>query len=272
MILSDTKSNAIISALSSHKQLWAKELLYEIGRNWITIKQAQLYNTLNQLQKKLIIYKKKTFYMLHPVWIEELRKFVNHAETISSFDLSTLKKWESKRIVASSFADMCMKRPYYASIIFQLSWAKEQRKYCQHHAYSLSMLRKDIDMPDVLDLDWVKQYDLCWNDTFLDRYSLDILRIKKDRKVAKDLSLFDYKWYNINIIWDYVIQVHLWDFVSSRIDSLYNSVESIDQYDIKELRSILKIKEEVIILVSYDPKQAKIWRDTIGREINQKNT
>lgn len=265
MIITNPTHDAIIQLLGNHGEMSVKQILYNLKKQERSIKQAQLYNVLRTLEQKLFIYKKWSSYIVHPAWLEKLQAFMQRTQHMQKWQ--QIKPGEHKHIRSESFVEMCKIRPYYAALAHKQNPSKEQWKYCRHHAYSLSMIRKKITMPDFFVPTKHRYYDLCYTDNFLNTYALQFSRIKKEKSIVKKCNLFNYQWYNINIIGEYLLEVHLWPFVQNQIDSFFNNTNSLDTFDIEYLRELLLCKEQTTLIIRHDPEQAQKRKSAIQKEI-----
>lgn len=258
MIWWHSQYDTIIHALSHQWYMSASQLLSHCQTQWLRIWRAQLYKILRHLQSHKIVYKNKTLYTLHSKYIQSIKKL---SDRIQRFTPLT----DNITITLSCFLEINQAWPYYAYQIWSQSHSvTTQYKYCRHRTYLLSWRAQQPHQPQYEHLP-LTQYILSNQTTYLDTYTLSLKRENVIQK-NKDCNLFDFQWYNCNIIGDYILQTFVWPQFRQSIQHIYDTTTDIQWFDYEAFRQLFLIKEPCTLVITKSPQQAQQRRTAIQQE------
>lgn len=268
MYIHHSTKEHIVQIVSTWSSMTTRDIQTALFDQHHPLKQAQLYNILNELIRERVLRKEGWSYRLHPERISKMIGFSDHLrirQEINSLDISTLS---SKRVGSDTFLTLNQLWPYYASLLFTHTQATQQWKYCQHHTYTLSGYKHDSSQPGYFTMPWVQRYEICSGTSLLDEYTLTLLQPHPTTIYATTPQpLLWYTGYNINIIGDYLLQIHLWPRLSQALNDLYQTITHLTQFDVETLRSLLVMNEPCTLLILHDPAQADRWKKELKKVV-----
>jgi hypothetical protein len=106
---------------------------------------------------------------------------------------------------------------------------------------------------------------LIGNQSFLDNYSADILRLQGIDVVCDATTKFMKDGYCVNVIGDMMIEVMIPDIISQYFKVFFDSVKSIQEFQPEMFQNIFKMKAEYKILIRKSKQQAGNLRKEIRR-------
>jgi len=207
---------------------------------------------------KCILRKNWTNYFFHPERIRRNSLVHNQLKHFAEYQSHEIYEWMKKVIRYESYKDTTHVWLYYVSLLHQVTGQMERYKYVDHLFYIFSNLIADNKHPSYDFRPDVKSNVFCWGNTRLDQYS---------KKIAKNLlykyklipSVSHYKGHSVYIIWDYLIEIYLSDFIAKNINMIYQNVKSEKDIDIDYITSLLKTKSEWTIIIRHDRDDAQAW-------------
>jgi hypothetical protein len=259
--------NTILNALASRAYMSAKELHQTIIDSWQTLWHSQLYEILLQLKNNHVISKHKTLYTLHPWWVSEMISFGKSLEQYTSVQHIRIQPGMKEHITCESFAETNIKWPYYASLIYQSIWVQTQVKYSYHNAYIASGLSDSSGVSYYLPHQINQQRYYGWKSR-LDHYTAS--HLLPDSAIScraidptKHHVVAWYTGYNINIIGEYLIQIHISDWLREGIEEIYQCSNSLETFDREWLRRLLTHRTPCQIIIVHDPVTASLWKKAL---------
>lgn len=266
MLFTKTTIDNVLKVLSKNKNISLKEL-HTLVNQEEKISLPNLYKITNNLLDNQILSKNKRKLSLNTSRIIELDLFLketknNYLEKRENF-IHIKEGWIQKYEV-NSFVEA---ETLWSEIYTQLSIIQGKDNgiysYNSHFYYLLAFPETEKTIRKSVHQLSEKTKFILWNDSFLDQYSIEILRLKWFQTIINKKTKFPKKGYVIDVIWDYYIEFFIPDTISTYLETFFNNVKKMEDFNLEIFKSIFLIKDTYILRVIHNKTAAKSLRDRL---------
>jgi len=258
--------DSIIWCLSERKDLTVQTLHKEVNKKE-EISLPNFYKIIDHMVQYQILLKEKWKLALHATWILGL---LNLTEKIkkSYFEESSIsiefKEWEQKTFNASSLWDLDNVRANLLSVV-GLKYEKNEPYYFYNaHTYHiLGMQETESANFRTFSKQKQKVYFLAGNETLLDHYGADLLRIQWTDVACSDKTKLLKDGYCVNIIWEYIIEVIFPSMISQYFKVFFDNTKKIKEFNPELFQHIFKMKADCKLTIRRSKKDAEMFKKEI---------
>lgn len=227
------------------------------------------YKIIDQLLEKQILTKEQGKIRLHSTWIAS---FLNLAENIkqkylndNSMDIE-LTEGERKTFYASSLIDLDNIRTNIFSTIALKHKELDAVYFYNSHTYHI------LGMQDTETVNFKnrwkqtqKIYFLVGNETVLDIYGAELLRMQWTDVVCNNKTKLMKEGYFINIAWDYIIEVIAPQMINQYFKTFFDNTKKIKDFNPELFQQIFKMKTDCKITIRRNKKDAEMFKKEIKK-------
>ncbi len=259
MLLFDDNQNKILSIVLEKPFCTTNDIISRLTKEGVFLSKSQIYLILQKLITKQIIKKNKGNFIVHPIYLEKINE-ISKAFIYNDFANKEVFPGMRKIIKLSSFIETNVLRPYYVSLISQITGATKWLS-CQHHdPYVLSEIEKKETQPNLhLPIRDIEYYNIFSWSTKLDKfYEKNNLFSQKGKNIYQKRihrNILSINQYSIQIFDDYVVEIFCDKKFMDNIENYFNNYdETTHQPEI--LQAILFEKMPCIMVIEHNPNKA----------------
>lgn len=110
-----------------------------------------------------------------------------------------------------------------------------------------------------------KVYFLAGNETFLDKYGVELLRMQGTDVVCSDKVKFLREGYCINIVGDYIIEVLFPETLTQYFNVFFTNTKKMDDFNSEMFQNIFRIKAECKLTLRRSTPQSAAFKKEIKK-------
>lgn len=110
-----------------------------------------------------------------------------------------------------------------------------------------------------------KVYFLTGNETFLDNYGIELLRMQGTDVASSDKVKFLREGYCVNIVGDYIIEVLFPDTLTQYFKVFFDNTKKIDDFNSEMFHNIFRIKAECKLILRRSASQSTTFKKEIKK-------
>ncbi len=259
----------IIKKLWKYKNISLQDL-HSLVIQEENISLSNFYKVIQYLSKKHILNKDKKWLYINSSWIIELDKFCDSIKK-NYFTEETyfvkLPVWWMQKYEAQTFVEAeTIWSDIYSKLLVLQGKKHGVYSYNAHFYYLLGMPEIEKTVRTHANILAEDVCFVCWNSSFLDQYSIDILAMKWfDVKLNEKLH-FPKDWYVLDVIGDYCIEFFMPDSIVNYFKTFFDTVKKIEDFNLWLYKTIFYIKEKYNFRVIHDPSRAEEIRKLFKRK------
>jgi len=271
MIFPKEIDNYVISTLIDNTSLTFSEL--EKKLKW-KVSKPNLYKKINTLIDKHILVKEHKKISLNK---KRIMSYLTLAKKIQNNFLwdehinINLKDWEHQKFTASSLIELDSIR---SSLLSQLNLMYNYNYpnyiYNSHTYHILWMPEADTQLFENIWKNNLKTFFLAWNKTPLDMFWIQIInKIHNTSALASDTTDLLKKWYFLNIVWEYYIEVLLPDALNSYFEIFFQNTHAFHDLNIELFKQLFHMKVPLHCTLHKSQVQASAFKKIIEKEFSK---
>ncbi|MBP6910349.1 hypothetical protein KBC03_02015 [Patescibacteria group bacterium] len=261
---------AIIAALAEQKDITVQELYASVtnGKN-LKVSLPNFYKIVGRMIDSQVLVKTKGRLHIHTMYLHFIVKLAENVQKTyfsnATHNVETLQAGDQQTFSASSLYDLDV---IWMDILTQLikKYPDAEGFYYNSHPYHvLSITDKEKANMEEIGSGLKKSYFLFGNTTFLDQYGSTLYSMKGYTIKCSDDVPFPEEGYFINIIGDYIIECTLPQSVAQHYQIFFDTVNSLDTFNVQMFGHIIKMKDTCSIKVIHSPEHAKKMKQKIKK-------
>jgi hypothetical protein len=260
--------SAIIETLCLTAECSTKELYQAISKEYnIETSSANLYRIVQLMFEQQILTKHKGKLSLNKLWIEQIKQHIERFESLRSHNyehpIAKLVDGERTEFWSDSLANL---DSIWNSTLSYVASQDENKKwyYYNAHAYhALAMPDEEIKLYNTITGMGFEYYFLWGNDTYLDQYGANLMKVDKLYKCVSDNHSFPQSGYICNSCGDFMIECFFPEATISHFNAYFNYIQDIKDFELDIFRDIFHIKSKCKISVRRDSHDAQVFQQQI---------
>lgn len=256
----------IFFELAEHKD-HSIQTLHTVISKKEEISLPNFYKIIDYMIKYQMLSKEKWKLALHTSWIlwllnlwEKIKK--NYFEE-SSITID-LKEGEQKIFHASSLWDLDNVRANLLNVVW-LKYEKDEPYYFYNaHTYHiLGMQETEGTNFGYYNKQKQKVYFLTGNETVLDKYGIDLLRVQWTDAICNAKTKLLKDGYCVNIIWEYVIEVVFPPMITNYFKVFFDNTKNVREFNPELFQNIFSMKSDCKLSIRHNKKDAEMFKKEI---------
>lgn len=258
--------SAIIEILSKKPGIKINTLHEMMEKDYdISISIQNLYRTVAQLADALVVFRDKGKLSLHMSWLDGLISLVETAKIHYQWDIDGIMDIprEEGKVVKYRANSIFGLDAYWDHILLQVVSMTEDTTWYEYTSHSYHALA----IPDLENAFYRNLADrgvdmriLIGSTSFLDTYA-EKTSSSPFTSILTDKSPFPKDGYQLFICGDYVLESLIPDVVLEQLTRFFDTVTSIDAFDVDLFRSAFRTRAECKISVRKSAEEAKKLRE-----------
>jgi len=268
MIFTKPLYDTIFTILSQEKGHSIQSLQKAVNKEE-KISLPNFYKIIDQLLEKQILTKEKGEIRLHSAWIIS---FLELAENIKQHYLNDntiaidLKEGEQKIFYASWLIDLDNIRANILSNLGNIHGKNESSYiYNSHPSHILGMQETESVNFKNLWKQTQKIYFLIGNESPLDLYGADLLRMQWPEVLCNNKTKFLKEGYFVNIIGDYILEVMTPQILTQYFKTFFDNTKKIKDFTPELFQQIFKMKANCKLTFRRNKKDAEMFKKEIKK-------
>ena len=262
---------AILELLIQHESLNTHQVYELLKKEYnVELSLAQLYKIIKQMYQAYMVVKDGVNIKLNMRRINKMHMYSDQLKKKSSSQKQVMREGEHKFFEVNNLHDVDSPWAHIVNQIYNEKQHEDLYFYDSHPYYFIYDHYFPIRLYHPFYSETYKVYQLVWHKTYLDVYWISINGEDNIIISYEDLNELPKSGYLCEVIGDYIIEFHLPPIMAWALDRFYDSVKSIDEFDLQEYAKIFSLKVDCKFLVRRNKKDAKALASTIKSYFSQR--